>query len=212
MPRADPRNPLYYFHGFASAIPTDYAESPKISAVADFCRATGRDFRPQNVDFRHATGRSREVLGSIGPEAERVTFIGASMGGWFARIMQLLLLRERPGLPVDAVAFNPAFNLEEFSHYLEGAQENYVTGERFEFTLEHGRRLVELERSVDYRSAAPFRVYADRGDETISADWSERYHQGFAVFTAYPGGCHSFDHAREALEDYESGCWNRAGQ
>ena len=212
MLRADPRDPLYYFHGFASAIPADYAESPKISAVADFCRATGRAFRPQNVDFRRAADRGREVLDTIGPDVNRVTFVGASMGGWFARIMQLLLLRERPDLPVDAVAFNPAFNLEEFSHYLEGAQENYVTGERFEFTAGHGRQLAQLERSVDYRSAAPFRVYVDRGDETISAEWSERFHGEFAVFTAYPGGCHSFDHAREALEDYQPGCWNRAGQ
>lgn len=211
MPRAE-RQPLYYTHGFASAIPADWSESPKISAVAAFCRATGRDFRPQNVDFREAERRCREILDTIGADVERVTFCGASMGGWFSRILQLKLLQRRPGLPVDAVVFNPAFNLAEFSHYLEGPQLNYVTGEPFDFTPDHGRALVRLEASVEYRGDAPFRVYVDRDDETINAEWSERFHAGFARFHAFPGGCHGFDHAREALEDYEPGCWNRTVQ
>ena len=211
MPRAE-RQPLYYCHGFASAIPADWSESPKISAVAAFCRATARDFRPQNVDYRHAGRRCREILDTVEPDAERVTFCGASMGGWFSRILQLKLLERRPGLPVDAVVFNPAFNLAEFSHYLEGPQVNYVTGASFEFTPDHGRALVRLEESVDYRGGAPIRVYVDRDDETINADWSERFHADFARFRAFPGGSHSFEHAREALEDYEPGCWNRGGQ
>jgi predicted esterase YcpF (UPF0227 family) len=113
---------------------------------------------------------------------------------------------------VDAVVFNPAFNLVEFSHYLEGPQENYVTGEQFEFTPDDGSALVRLEASVEYRSRAPFWVYVDRNDETINAEWSERFHAGFAHFRAFPGGCHGFDHAREALEDYEPGCWKPGGQ
>ena len=144
MPPADIRL-LYYFHGFASAIPADISTSHKISAVADFCRATGRDFRPQNVDYRMAEHRSREVLDSVEDRSAEVVFCGASMGGWFARILQLKLLQQRPRSVVRAVAFNPAFNLAEFSHYLEGAQVNYVTGESFEFTRAHGTALVGLE-------------------------------------------------------------------
>jgi predicted esterase YcpF (UPF0227 family) len=211
MPRAE-RQPLYYCHGFASAIPADWSESPKISAVAAFCRATGRDFRPQNVDYREAERRCDEILDDIEADVERVVFCGASMGGWFSRILQLKLLEARPGLRVDAVVFNPAFNLAEFSHYLEGPQVNYVTGEHFEFTPDDGRALVQLEESVEYRGAAPFWVYVDRDDETINAGWSERFHSGFARFRAFPGGCHGFDHTREALEDYEPGCWNRGRQ
>ena len=211
MPPADGQ-PLYYCHGFASAIPADWSDSPKISVVADFCRRTGRDFRPQNVDFRVADRRCEEILVTVEAGAERVIFCGASMGGWLSRILQLKLLQRRPRLRVDAVVFNPAFNLAEFSHYLEGPQVNYVTGEEFEFTPAHSERLVALERSVDYCGEEPFRVYVDRGDETIDAEWSEAFHAGFARFHAYPGGCHSFDHAREALEDFEPGCWNRAPQ
>jgi predicted esterase YcpF (UPF0227 family) len=206
------RQPLYYAHGFASAIPEDWSESPKISTVAAFCRATGRAFRPQNIDYREADRRCGEILATVGPDVERVTFCGASMGGWLSRILQLKLLEQRPGLPVDAVVFNPAFNMAEFSHYLEGPQQNYVTGQAFEFTAAHGRRLAALEASVDYRGPAPFRVYVDRDDETIDAAWSERFHAGFAHFVAYPGGSHSFEHAREALADFQPGCWNRARQ
>ena len=209
---AGKRDSLYYFHGFNSGIPEDISTSPKISTVADFCRATGREFLPQNVDFREAERRSREILDSVSPAAERVLFCGASMGGWFARVLQLLLVRERPGLAVEAVVFNPAFNLVEFSHFLEGPQVNYVTGEKYEFTRAHGERLIALERSVDYGADQPFWVYVDQGDETISAEMSERWHAGFSHFRAFPGGCHSFDHSREALEDFEPGCWNRAGQ
>lgn len=211
-PGAGKRDSLFYFHGFNSAIPEDISESPKISVVADFCRATGRSFLPQNIDYRSADESSRELLALVPPDAERVIYCGASMGGWFARIMQLLLVRERPALRVEAVVFNPAFNLAEFSHYLEGHQVNYVTGTEYDFTREHSERLVRLEQSVDYRGDLPLRVYVDRDDETINAEWSERFHEGFAAFRAYPGGCHSFDHAREALEDFEPGCWNRVLQ
>ena len=71
MPRAE-RQPLYYCHGFASAIPADWSESPKISAVAAFCRATGRDFRPQNVDYGEAERRCDEILDDIEADVERV--------------------------------------------------------------------------------------------------------------------------------------------
>ncbi|MEE4218112.1 MAG: YqiA/YcfP family alpha/beta fold hydrolase [Xanthomonadales bacterium] len=206
------RNPLFYFHGFNSAIPEDISSSPKISAVADFCRATGRAFLPQNIDYRYADRHSQELLDSVPGDVDSVLFCGASMGGWFARIMQLLLARRRPGLRVEAVVFNPAFNLAEFSHHLEGHQLNYVTGAEHDFTPEHGAMLVALEHSVDYGAKLPFWVYVDRDDEVINAEWSRRWHSGYAHFLAFPGGCHSFDHAREALENFQPGCWNGPGQ
>lgn len=211
MPPVDAQ-PLFYFHGFNSAIPQDISTSPKISAVGEFCRRTGRDFRPLNIDFRRAGRHSREILGMVDADVERVIFCGASMGGWFARIMQLLLAAERPDLRIEAVVFNPAFNLAEFSHYLEGRQVNHVTGEEYDFTREHSEKLIRLEQSVDYQADLPFWVYVDRNDETINAEWSERWHANISRFHAFAGGCHSFDHVRESLEDFESGCWDRALQ
>lgn len=201
--------PLFYFHGFNSAIPADISESPKIAAVEEYARRSERAFHPVNVDYRQATKRSCELLGQVGEGVDQVLYCGASMGGWFARIMQILLARERPDIRVEAVVFNPAFNLAEFSHMLEGPQENYVTLEKYVWTTAHSRQMVELERSVDYFARLPFWVYVDRDDEVINADWSERWHRGYARFKAFSGGCHSFDHAREALEDYDKGCWSR---
>lgn len=206
MPRAE-RHPVFYFHGFASAIPRDFADSPKITAVAAWAARRGREFRPQNIDYREAPERARAVLGKVGEDVRDVVFCGASMGGWFARILQLRLARERPGLPVAAVVFNPAFDLAEFSHLLEGPQINYVTEQRFEWSPRHSRRLVDLEASVDYRADPPFWVYVDRDDEVIDADLSERFHRGFARFRVFAGGSHSFEHAPQALRDFDAACW-----
>ena len=209
MPQADKR-PLFYFHGFKSGIPADISESPKISAVEEYARRSGRAFRPVNVDYRQVTKHSRELLGCVDDNIEQVLYCGASMGGWFARIMQILLSSARPGLSVEAVVFNPAFNLAEFSHMLEGPQENYITLENYEWTRAHSKQMVALEASVDYAADLPFWVYVDSDDEVISAEWSEKWHRDYARFKAFPGGCHSFDHSREALEDYDNGCWTRA--
>lgn len=200
-------HPVYYFHGFASAIPCDYADSPKIAAVAAWAERRGRAFRPQDVDYRQAATRCREILASIGAEVRDVVFCGASMGGWFARILQLQLGRERPGLPAAAVAFNPAFDLAEFSHLLEGPQLNHVTQQGFEWTAEHSRQLVALEARVDYAADRPFWVYVDRDDEVIDAGLSEAFHRHIARFRAFDGGSHSFEHAQEALRDFDRACW-----
>ena len=209
MPRAE-RHPVHYFHGFASAIPRDYADSPKISAVAAWARRRGRAFLPHDVDYREASKRCREILDGIGEDVRDVIFCGASMGGWFARIMQLSLARERPGLPVAAVVFNPAFNLAEFSHLLEGPQVNHVTQQAFEWTPRHSRRLVALESAVDYSADFPFWVYVDQDDEVISAGLSEQWHRGIARFRVFPGGSHSFEHAPQALRDFDEACWPSA--
>lgn len=215
MQPADPKQPqavtrpLFYFHGFNSAIPADISESPKISAVEEYARRTKRAFHPVNVDYRQVKKHSRELLASVDGDVERVLYCGASMGGWFARIMQILLARARPQLCVEAVVFNPAFNLAEFSHMLEGPQENYVTLEKYEWTRAHSLQMVELEASVDYSADLPFWVYVDSDDEVIDAQLSGKWHRDIARFKAYPGGCHSFDHSREALEDYDNGCWAR---
>lgn len=199
---------LFYFHGFNSGIPADLSTSPKILAVHDFCRTNGLQFEPRNIDYRRAEEHAVHVLGEAGAHSGRVIFCGGSMGGWFARVMQLSFLGQNTDAGTVAIAFNPAFNLAGFSHYLEGPQENYVTGERYVFTAEHGERLARLEASVDYSSSAPFWVFVDRDDETISATLSESFHSDFAHFNVFEGGSHRFDHAPESLEIFARECWN----
>jgi len=195
---------FYYFNGFNSAILEDYSGNEKIVAVADFALSRGFEFRPVSICFRNAPEHSEDILSRIGEPVVEAVFCGSSMGGWFARIMQLLLARARPGLGTVAVAFNPAFDLRVHGGVLMGPQQNHVTLERYEWTAEHDRQIRQLEGSVDYDAPLPFFVYVDKGDEMIPWDESARRHGPIAAFQAFEGGCHSFDHYHEALADFDT--------
>ena len=131
-----------------------------------------------------------------------VVFCGSSMGGWFARIMQLSLLQSRPGIRVAAIGFNPAFDLPLNEDVLVGPQVNYVTLEEYEWTADHSRQLSVMEEEVDYDADQAFYVYCDQDDEVIPWKSSEARHHEISRFISYPGGCHSFDHFNEALADF----------
>jgi hypothetical protein len=60
-----------------------------------------------------------------------------------------------------------------------------------------------LETEVTYGAALPFFVYVDKGDEVIGWERSAARHTPISRFVAYEGGCHSFDHFNEALEDFD---------
>jgi predicted esterase YcpF (UPF0227 family) len=195
---------LFYFNGFNSAILDDYSGSAKIVAVAEFAQSRGYDFAPVSVCYRRALEQSKEILAQVGESVDEVVFCGSSMGGWLARIMQLLLSSEMPGIKCSAIAFNPAYDLAMYGYMLVGPQVNYVTQEEYAWTVEHSEQLKTLERSVDYKSALPFFVYVDKGDEVIGWEGSAAKHSSISRFAAYEGGCHGFDHFREALLDFDT--------
>jgi len=198
--------PFFYFNGFNSAIPEDWSDNEKILAVEGYAAARGFRFLPYTVNYRRAREHAAEILRQLaGETVEQVVFSGSSMGGWFARIMQLLLVRERPDLPVRALAFNPAFDLGLHGHMLLGPQVNFVTLEEYEWTERDSAKLKLLEDSVDYDAALPFYVYVDKGDEVIGWEHSAARHGHIARFRAFEGGSHSFEHSREALRDFDSG-------
>lgn len=199
-------NLLFYFNGFNSAIQDDYSGSPKIVAVAEYACRRGFSFMPVSIDFRRASIHTREILDSLTADLQRVVFCGSSMGGWFARMMQLLLIQARPCLRVEALTFNPAFDLGSHGHLLVGPQLNYVTLEEYDWTEEHSRQLKRLEDSVDYDSPVPFFVYVDKGDEVIDWQLSAARHAPISQFHAFEGGCHSFAHFSEALLEFDKAC------
>jgi len=206
--RTSPRsNLLYYFNGFNSAIPEDWSDNEKIVAIEDFAARRGYGFKPHTVDYRRATEQAAELLQQLAGHTEadprHVVFSGSSMGGWFARVMQLLLARARPGLPIEALAFNPAFDVGPHGHMLLGPQVNHVTLEAYEWTEQDSARLKTLEGSVDYDAPMPFFVYVDKGDEVIGWEYSAARHRRIARFHAFEGGSHSFEHAYEALVDFD---------
>jgi predicted esterase YcpF (UPF0227 family) len=193
---------FFYFNGLNSAIPDDFSNNPKIVAAAEYSLNKGFRFIPVSIDYRHASSHLEEILEQLDDKTKEVIFCGSSMGGWFARIMQLSLADRRQGLMVTAIAFNPAFDISLHQHLLLGPQQNHVTLEEYEWTQANSQALVALEERLDYDADLPFFVYCDKGDEIINwADSAER-HSGISRFLAFEGGCHSFDHFNEALMDF----------
>ena len=209
---------LFYFNGFNSAIPADWSDNARIVAVADYARRRHLRFMPWSVDYRRAQATAAEILQAIGPVCGaageqppcRVIFSGSSMGGWYARILQLLLARAQPGLPAEALAFNPAFDLGRHGHRLLGPQLNSVTFEQYVWTERDSAELALLEASVDFDAPLPFYVYVDKGDEVIAWEHSAARYAPISRFLAFEGGAHSFEHAREALRDFDAAV-RRAG-
>ena len=204
---APPVKLLFYFNGFNSAIPEDWSDNEKIVAVEAYAERRRFRFLPYSINYRTAADHAMEILRlvvtDLGGGPQQVVFSGSSMGGWFARIMQLLLAGERPGLPVAALAFNPAFDLGLHSHMLLGPQVNHVTLEAYEWTEQDSAGLQRLEAAVDYDAPLPFFVYVDKGDEVIGWEHSAARHTSIARFLAFEGGSHSFEHASVALVDFD---------
>jgi len=194
---------LFYFNGFNSAIPEDWSDNQKIVALEAHAQTHGLRFVPYSVDYRRAGLQAREMLADLRRETGGVIFSGSSMGGWFARVMQLLLARDRPGRPAEALAFNPAFDLGLYGDLLLGPQVNHVTLEEYVWTARDSAGLRALESSVDYDAPLPFYVYVDKGDEVIGWQLSAARHAAIAHFLAFDGGSHRFEHAAQALQDFE---------
>lgn len=199
-----PDKPFYYFNGFNSAILEDFSGNAKISSVADFAVRLGYRFVPVSTCYRRARAHSSEVLADISSNAQEVVFCGSSMGGWFARILQLQLGQARPDVRSAAVAFNPAFDLSLHGNLLLGPQVNFVTGKEYTWTRQDSDGLRRLENGVDDRLPLPFFVYIDKGDEVIDWQQSAKKHASLARLVLFEGGCHSFDHYQEALTDFEA--------
>jgi len=196
-------NPFFYFNGFNSAIPGDYSDNPKIVAVDGYAKSRGYRFAPVSVCYRQAREQASEILAMVEESAGVAVFCGSSMGGWFARIVQLMLANERPEIRTAAIAFNPAYDLSMYGHLLLGKQRNHVTFEEYEWTIDHSNQLRALESGVRYGAELPFFVYIDKGDEVIGWERSSRRHAPIASLTLFEGGCHSFDHYHEALADFD---------
>lgn len=202
---------LFYFNGFNSAIPADWSDNDKIVAVERYAVRHGFRFVPTTVDYRRAAQQANEILqrlcgdwpATAGP-GDCVVFAGSSMGGWFARILQLRLAEERPRWPIEALAFNPAFDLQQHGHMLVGPQVNFVTMESYDWTEQDSAALGRLEAAVDFDAHWPYFVYVDQGDEVIAWELSAARLAPIAHFRAFAGGSHHFEHAEAALADFHA--------
>ena len=133
-------------------------------------------FVPVTIDYRRVFEHREEVLQRVDPAAGEVIFCGTSMGGWFARILQLTL--DARGFPGNTVtlAFNPAFNIAAITDHFEGSWVNFVTFERYEWSSEDSRQLVRMDSSVQYDAGGNFYVYVDKRDEVFDWQASAAWH------------------------------------
>ena len=178
---------LMYLHGFNSS-----AASHKAQLMKSYMEGRGLGARyacPALPDTPEGALRAIEQ-GIAGRDARSVTFIGSSLGGYYATY-----LAEKLGC--RAVLINPAITPHlGLAAYL-GTQKNLHTGEPYELThahLEGWRRLL-----VERVDPEKYLVLLETGDEVL--DWREaaRKYEG-ARMVVRDGGDHSLQCFPEHLD------------
>jgi predicted esterase YcpF (UPF0227 family) len=137
--------------------------------------------------FAELTNIVTEAIESEAPE--KLLFVGSSTGGVFAE-----MLAKKFGGKV--VAINPVTNPEILKHLL-GKNENYRTGEKYEFTLED----LETFKSVEHDMSIPRLVLVDTGDPVIDHSKTKEFYEGHGRYIEYGGDSHRFTFFDKALPE-----------
>jgi predicted esterase YcpF (UPF0227 family) len=181
---------LVYLHGFNSS-----PASHKAQVMKDFLERRGQGHLyacPALPDTpREAIQAIEAVVGGASPgrDPRAVTFIGSSLGGFYATY-----LAER--LDCRAVLINPAITPHLGLEAYLGAQKNLHTGEPYELTRAHldGWRALMVERIDPER----YLLLLETGDEVL--DWREaaRRYEG-ARMVIRQGGDHTLQSFAEHI-------------
>lgn len=153
---------------------------------------SGIDYRVPELHHRprHAIEQIEAAVRGIA--AAQLTFVGSSLGGFYATVMA-----EKSGC--RAVLLNPAVHPHtHFARYL-GPQKNLYTGEAFELTREH----IEDLRAMDPASITrPERywLFVETGDEVLDYREALAYYAG-ALHAVIQGGDHSLTSFPEHIPD-----------
>jgi hypothetical protein len=174
---------LIYIHGFNSSPASAKAQLLKARLVA-----LGRGGEFAAPALPHSPAQAAALLDAYAARHPGAALVGSSLGGYYAT-----WLAERHGL--KAVLLNPAVRPYELLKDHTGWQQNFHTGERYEFTARHVDELRALETS----SVTPARylLIAATADEVLDYRRAvERYH-----------GCRSIviqgsDHGLSDFADY----------
>jgi predicted esterase YcpF (UPF0227 family) len=142
------------------------------------------DMRYLVPELHHRPARALEQIAaaSAGVDAADLTFVGSSLGGFYATVMA-----ERLGC--RAALVNPAVHPHRhFERYL-GPQKNLYTGEEFVLTREH---VEELEAADAPTITQPERywLFVETGDEVLDYRDAVEYYAG-ALQEVVRGGDHS---------------------
>ena len=178
-----------YLHGFISS-----PQSRKAEMLGDYVRnyAPGLGYRVPELHHRPSQAIEQIAEACAGVAPADLTFVGSSLGGFYATVMA-----ERLGC--RAALLNPAVHPHtHFKRYL-GPQTNLYTGEAFELTPQHVEELRALDPPAITRPER-YWLFVETGDEVLDYREAVAYYAG-ALQEVVRGGDHSLITFPERIPD-----------
>ena len=178
-----------YLHGFISS-----PQSRKAAMLGDYVRNCVEGVAYIVPQLHHRPARAiRQIEDACrGIAPADVTFVGSSLGGFYATVMA-----ERSAS--RAALLNPAVHPAAHFHRYLGPQRNLYTGEEFVLTQEHVEELAALDPG---RITRPERywLFVETGDEVLDYREAVAFYAG-ACHTIVRGGDHSLASFPEHVPD-----------
>ena len=155
---------LIYIHGFNSS-----PASSKAQVLKARLEALGRGAEFAAPALPHSPAQAAALLDRVAIRHPGAALVGSSLGGYYATY-----LAEKHGL--RAVLLNPAVRPYDLFTGHIGWQQNFHTGERYEFTAQH----VEELRALEVAGITPGRylLIAATGDEVLDYRAAVTRYQG----------------------------------
>ena len=144
---------LIYIHGFNSS-----PASSKAQLLKAKLEAKGRGAEYAAPALPHSPAQAAALLDSLARRHPGAALVGSSLGGYYATY-----LAEKHGL--KAVLLNPAVRPYDLLKDHLGPQQNFHTGEPYEFTQQHVEELRALE--VAAVTPAHYLLIAATADEVL---------------------------------------------
>ncbi|MGZ5097386.1 MAG: YqiA/YcfP family alpha/beta fold hydrolase [Usitatibacter sp.] len=180
---------IAYLHGFISS-----PQSKKAVMMGDYVTrcVSGVDYRVPELHHRPKRAIEQVEAAVHGIPAADLTFVGSSLGGFYATVMA-----EKLGC--RAALLNPAVHPHtHFARYL-GPQKNLYTGETFDLTAEHIEELRALDPAGITRPER-YWLFVETGDEVLDYREAVAYYAG-ALQVVVRGGDHSLSSFPEHIPD-----------
>jgi uncharacterized protein len=155
---------LVYIHGFNSS-----PASSKANLLKARLEALGRGSEFAAPALSHSPARAAALLDDLARRHPGLALVGSSLGGYYAT-----WLAEKRDL--KAVLLNPAVRPYELLKDHTGPQQNFHTGERYEFTAQHVEELRALE--VDRVTPRRYLLIAATADEVLDYRSAVEHYQG----------------------------------
>ncbi|QKT03781.1 alpha/beta fold hydrolase [Ectothiorhodospiraceae bacterium 2226] len=173
---------IFYLHGFSST-----SQSRKGQALKRLLP----EHRVVCLDYPYPPFEAARALvhqaSEHGAGHQPCVFIGASLGGLFARYLATRFAAK-------AVLINPVVRAE-LMRALIGPVENYYTGEHYEWRAEDVEELKRYDAPLTF----PTLVLLDEADEVLDYRMAVAAYRDAAEVIVFPGGDHAFQHLDDSI-------------